>query len=271
MGSIEYINDFEIADKQIEALARLRLNLIKIPYESVGLDLGKTENNITYKNYLINNPLTFGSGGFGGEEGVFGAIDASAAVGMISINGMCYILGHEGWTDFGPGHSGDWYGKKFTDATAGYQWKIDPAGVYTVGPGQTNAVDSRIQPGARFTCTEILQIFFKTQQKNSAAMTRLCPWLNSASQNVRDAAIDCCHSGIGRCKQAGWGSVSSPQEAANACKNMVSSAKGKFNQGLYNRRLGAADICLNISSQYNKNYFNPPAEWVNKLQIALKS
>ncbi len=72
MGSIEYINDFEIADKQIEALARLRLNLIKIPYESVGLDLGKTENNITYKNYLINNPLTFGSGGFSGAEGGFG-------------------------------------------------------------------------------------------------------------------------------------------------------------------------------------------------------
>lgn len=265
---IEVTNPDEY-DNKVEVYAKLRLNLLKECLEMTGHDFGRTENQIEWRNYMINNPPAIGGGGFGGEAGFYGGAVGEAAVGIISINGMCYILGHEGWTDFGPGHSGLWYGKKFTDATAGNQWKIDAASVITVGPGQTNAVDSRIQPGVRFSVTEILRIFFKTQEKNSNSMLRLCPWLKSAPQNVRDAAIDCCHSGIGHCQKAGWGSVNSAQSAAEACMNMVVTAKGQFNQGLYNRRCGARDICLNRSTQYNTNYYNPPAEWVQKLRVAL--
>jgi hypothetical protein len=65
---IEYNYEMEQADQKIEMLARLRLDLIKTIFETEGLDLGNSENNINYRNYLVDSQLMLGFGGFGGES-----------------------------------------------------------------------------------------------------------------------------------------------------------------------------------------------------------
>lgn len=57
----QYENDYTIQeyDKIIEMLPKLKLNIIKMIYESLGINLGKTENEIKYYNYLINDPNSF--------------------------------------------------------------------------------------------------------------------------------------------------------------------------------------------------------------------
>ncbi len=49
-------------DETIEKYAKLRLDLIKECYESLGMDLLDTDNQILYKNYLMNDAQMFGGG-----------------------------------------------------------------------------------------------------------------------------------------------------------------------------------------------------------------
>lgn len=63
---IEYNYEMEQADKKIGSIAILRLNLIKTIFETEGLDLGNSKNNINYRNYLADSQLMLGFG-IGGE------------------------------------------------------------------------------------------------------------------------------------------------------------------------------------------------------------
>ena len=64
----DYNYEMEQADLKIEMFAKLRLDMIKIAYESMGLDFGKTENKINYRNYMVDEQLMMSSG----FSGVFG-------------------------------------------------------------------------------------------------------------------------------------------------------------------------------------------------------
>ena len=82
---IEYNYEMEQADQKIEMLARLRLDLIKIIYESMGIDYGKTENQISYRNYMVDGKLMI-SGGFSG--GMFGAEASSSAINLEAFKNL---------------------------------------------------------------------------------------------------------------------------------------------------------------------------------------
>lgn len=83
MGLIEYTAEFEEKDKSIEVLAKLRLDLLKITYESMGVDYGETKNDIKYKNYLAENPIKLQ--GFGGGDGDVDSMFGSAGAGKLPI------------------------------------------------------------------------------------------------------------------------------------------------------------------------------------------
>ena len=70
--SLQYDADYNLQEKDniIELIARLRVDLYKEIYESIGYGLNKTNNQINYKNYLINNPQMFGNQ-FGLDIGSF--------------------------------------------------------------------------------------------------------------------------------------------------------------------------------------------------------
>lgn len=48
-------------DNIIELIPKIRLDIVKEIYESIGYSFGKTNNQCNYKNYLINNPEIFGN------------------------------------------------------------------------------------------------------------------------------------------------------------------------------------------------------------------
>ena len=82
MPEIDYNYQLENKDKAIENLARLRMDVIKSCFEFIGEDLGKTNNDIEYHNYMVDNPLQllggngFGSPGYlGGGNIPFNSID----------------------------------------------------------------------------------------------------------------------------------------------------------------------------------------------------
>lgn len=66
----DYNYEMEQADRKIETLARLRLDLIKIIYESMGIDFGESKNLITYRNYMVDEKIMM-SAGF--SSNIFGA------------------------------------------------------------------------------------------------------------------------------------------------------------------------------------------------------
>lgn len=78
--SVEVFNPYPY-DNSVEILAKLRLDLLKECLEMTGVDFGKTNNKIEYRNYLINNPpfmipTEFGGGdeySIGGGFGSFGS------------------------------------------------------------------------------------------------------------------------------------------------------------------------------------------------------
>ena len=62
----DYDYELEQADLKIEMFGRLRLDMIKIAYESMGLDFGESKNLITYRNYMADEGLMMSAGiGFG--------------------------------------------------------------------------------------------------------------------------------------------------------------------------------------------------------------
>ena len=72
----EFNNVFDM-DNAIEILPRLRINLIKEIYETLGINLGNTNNEINYMNYMINDLdqiSMFGTDNIGNDEfgGAFG-------------------------------------------------------------------------------------------------------------------------------------------------------------------------------------------------------
>lgn len=198
-----------------------------------------------------------GIGGMGAAMSGVGT--AIKGWGLLSINGISLMVSCEGWTDFSKKSH---IGVVGTDATAGNQANIDRAGVYTVGPGLTNAVNKNIRPGVRFTARQIMAMWSTTIIESSKNALRLCPALKSLPQGCRDAAVDCMHSGIGHFQRSGWPSVKTPQQAAAACLKMPMTAKGKVVKGLYDRRHAEAAICLGRAAtgsakRYTDAYYNP--------------
>ena len=89
--SKQYDNDYNLqeTDNIIELLPRLRLDIIKEIYEALGINLGKSNNKIEYKNYMINDPEAFGNS-FGldlGENIDFSSYEG----GIISLDALMKI------------------------------------------------------------------------------------------------------------------------------------------------------------------------------------
>ncbi len=202
------------------------------------------------------------SGMFGMMSG--GAANVGTAIagwGIMSANGLSFMVTCEGWTDMrapGPFHSG----KPGTDATA-MQQNVDKAGIYTVGPGLTNYADPAIRPGVRFSGKQIMAMWSKTILRATKDVLRYNPNIAKLPQGCRDMAIDCYHNGPKAFLDAGWKSVRTAQDAANACLRMPKTSKGKVQQGLVDRRTGEAAICLGKragggAARYTNAYYNIP-------------
>lgn len=69
-----------IYDEAIKEFRHLQIDLIKECYETLGIDLGITDNEIEYHNYLVDDPIKFysgyGEGGLGGVNSEFGGAGA---------------------------------------------------------------------------------------------------------------------------------------------------------------------------------------------------
>jgi hypothetical protein len=75
----QYESDYSLQenDNIIELIPKLKLDIVKEIYESIGISYGKTDNQCNYVNYLINNPSMFGMfGGTGGIDSEFGGAGA---------------------------------------------------------------------------------------------------------------------------------------------------------------------------------------------------
>lgn len=185
-----------------------------------------------------NEINTFGD--FGADMGNFASIMAGG-FGGISVNGISFMIANEGWSD---GRKRANLGTPGTDAVAVSQG-IDKGKCVTVGPGLTNLAvvagkHLPIRAGQLYSAQQIMAMYAGVLQESAKQALRANPRLKSLGQAVFDMAIDCLHSGIGHFKNAGWYTVSSPQEAAQACMRMVTGGYA----GLKNRRIAEACICL---------------------------
>ena len=73
----KYENNYNLQenDNIIELIPRIKLDIIKEIYEALGINLGKSNNKIEYRNYLVNDPEAFGQS-FGNDNGEnIGSID----------------------------------------------------------------------------------------------------------------------------------------------------------------------------------------------------
>lgn len=86
MGQYEVDYELQEYDNIIELIPKLKLDLIKEIYESIGYGLGRTNNVCNYKNYLINNPEMFGNS-FGLDSGSF----ENYTGGIISLDNLMKI------------------------------------------------------------------------------------------------------------------------------------------------------------------------------------
>jgi len=92
----QYKVDYELQedDNIIELIPKIQLDLIKEIYESIGYDLGKTNNKINYKNYLINTPEMFGNS-FGFDSTLGGGDPGETGLSNGMLNFICkYETGH---------------------------------------------------------------------------------------------------------------------------------------------------------------------------------
>lgn len=249
MAAGDYNYEMEQADQKIEMLARLRLNLIKITYESMGLDFGKTENQINYRNYMADSPLTLGYGiGFGEFGGLIEGFEG------ITANIVSFMLGNEGWYD---DRAAKGYGdilKGDGSAVAGQSF-MDKGGVITVGPGLTNALNNnswmtkKIEPGVLFTLQEIAYMYVKTLEGSLNYIKRRFPHITSLPQNTVDACIDLSHSGPKFLNPLA--NARTPNDVAEVCMGGPVSAKGIRLTGLVERRIAEAAIALGIKTVDN--------------------
>lgn len=69
----------ESIDNVVEMFKYMQLDLLKETIESFGYDLGPNKNEVEYKNYMIDNPLEFGSPYNFGDPGADGFIPGGAA------------------------------------------------------------------------------------------------------------------------------------------------------------------------------------------------
>ena len=60
----QYDNDYTLQenDNIIELIPKIKIDLMKEIYESLGISLGKTNNTIEYRNYYQSNPMMLGGG-----------------------------------------------------------------------------------------------------------------------------------------------------------------------------------------------------------------
>lgn len=184
---------------------------------------------------------------------------AIAGWGLMSVNGLSFMITCEGWSDWtkrgGIGVPG-------TDATAGQQ-AVDRAGIITVGPGLTQYANPAIRQGVRFSARQIMAMWSQTIVKASKDILRRNPYIAKLPQGCKDMAVDCYHSGVGLWIKAGWPSVRTPQDAARACLRMPTGVRGKGKmQGLVDRRSGEAAICLGrraggAGARYTNAYYSP--------------
>lgn len=187
--------------------------------------------------------------------------EAIAGWGLMSVNGLSFMITCEGWSDWtkrgGIGTPG-------TDATAGQQ-AVDRAGIITVGPGLTQYANPAIKQGVRFSAKQIMAMWSQTIVKASKDVLRRNPYIAKLPQGCKDMAVDCYHSGVGLWIKAGWPSVRTPQDAARACLRMPTGVRGKGKmQGLVDRRSGEAAICLGKragggGARYTNAYYTPNA------------
>lgn len=178
--------------------------------------------------------------------------------GEITANILSFMLSNEGWSD---ARKKGFIGTAFTDAKAGWQSAIDPAGVITVGPGLTNAMngklpdDLKIVDGKIYTVEQIGRIFAKTVQEQIAGMKKYCPQLFRWGQYAIDAGFDFAHSGIGHFKNYLSG-ARNLQEFIDGLMH-VTTVKGKQSSALIKRRTGEQAIASGDVSKMPSAYLNP--------------
>jgi len=88
MPQTQYESDYGLQehDNIIELIPKIKLDLIKEIYESLGFGFGSTNNVCDYKNYLINDPELFGNS-FGLDSGSY----ENYAGGVISLDQLMKI------------------------------------------------------------------------------------------------------------------------------------------------------------------------------------
>lgn len=193
--SAQYENDYTLQenDNILELIPRLRVNLIKEIYESLGISLGSTRNEINYRNYMIDNPEAFGqqygldtgdsiSGISGGDPGETGLSN-----GMLTF--ICfYETGHR----FG-------YAMTAKDLN-GYDLG-DAGGHKTYGYGLLYHPNGKFMDSIKGTWTQQeLENIFKVHAKDVSS--KIDAWMRkksvSLNQNQKDAIASGCYNfGVG--------------------------------------------------------------------------
>ena len=91
MSQSQYDADYNLQenDNIIELIPKIRLNIVKEIYESIGYSFGKTDNVCNYRNYLINDLELFGD--LSGLDNEYATLTIGGGKSVISLNNFQQI------------------------------------------------------------------------------------------------------------------------------------------------------------------------------------
>ena len=246
--SKQYDNDYNLqeTDNIIELIPKLRLDIIKEIYEALGINLGKSNNKIEYKNYMINDPEAFGNlTGLDLGDNIGGMIGGDPGETGLSNGMLAFICFYE---------TGHRFGYTMTSKDLNGYDLHDAGGHKTYGYGLLYHPNGKYMDSIKGTWTQQeLENIFKSQAKITS--NKIDAWARkkgiSLNQNQKDAIASACYNfGMGFLNKSICNMISqSPNNPAiKETWAHLSDAQGKKYPGLIKRRKAEANWYFGIYS-----------------------
>jgi GH24 family phage-related lysozyme (muramidase) len=231
----------------VKELSHAIINLYKLAIEDMGYDMGDTNNEIEYRNYLVDDPIEF--------KRPFSADDMSTGDGFsVGLNGL--VGGDPGETGLSDGmlsficfyESGHQFGYKMTDKDLNGYDLHDAGGHKTYGYGLLyHPVSKKFMDTIKKVWTQQeLEILFKIHAK--ATSNKIDSWAQrnnvKLNQNQKDAIASACYNFGPGFLNKGICKLIAKNPNNPAIKNVwahLSDAQGKRYPGLIRRRQAEAN------------------------------
>lgn len=246
--SKQYDNDYNLqeTDNIIELIPKLRLDLIKEIYEALGINLGKSNNKIEYKNYMINDPEAFGNSfGLDSGDSLGGIVGGDPGETGLSNGMLTFICFYETGHRFG-------YTMTAKDLN-GYDLH-DAGGHKTYGYGLLCHPNGKYMDSIKGTWTQQeLENIFKSQAKITS--NKIDAWARkkgiTINQNQKDAIASACYNfGMGFLNKPICNMIAQNPNNPSIKEiwSHLSDAQGKKYPGLIKRRKAEANWYFGIYS-----------------------